>query len=198
MAVDRGSIEEQLNAIGEGERWWDRAEMRDLPHVLHPDERIYGVVTGKLLARPRRASQWLILATSERLLLVKQERLARKQIDLPFSQVTSITHGNRLFSAEITLHTPQRRFRIRIAKNDAFKFLGAVSMLVQRLSPLPGAVRMAGLPAADLVSREDLARVEGTVERLEAEIDRLQQQVDFLENLIRGRSTEMTLTLPPS
>jgi hypothetical protein len=204
MPVDRGSIEEQLRTIGEGERWWDRAELRDLPHVLHPGERIHGICAGRLLARPRLSRKWLVLATSERLLLLRQEQLARRQIDVPFSQITSITHGRRIFSAEVSLHTLERRYRIRIGRRDATKFLGAVSMLVQRLAPLPGVVVMAGLPTAELVARPDLDqldarvdRIDTTVERLEADLERLQQQVDFLESLLRRRG-EAALTLPGS
>ncbi|MBA2670512.1 MAG: hypothetical protein H0U67_09090 [Gemmatimonadetes bacterium] len=54
MPIDRGEIDAQLRAIGEGERWWEQREFRDLPHVLHPDERIQGIINGKVLG-PRRA-----------------------------------------------------------------------------------------------------------------------------------------------
>ena len=49
MPVDRGAIDGQLREIGEGERWWEQREFRDLPYVLQPDERLRGLTNGKLV-----------------------------------------------------------------------------------------------------------------------------------------------------
>src|SRR5262245_341222 len=38
MPLDRGTIEEQLHALGESPRWWNRRELRDLPGALNVDE----------------------------------------------------------------------------------------------------------------------------------------------------------------
>lgn len=48
MAVDRRTIEDQLIAIGEADRWWDQREVRELPHILNADERIRALATGWL------------------------------------------------------------------------------------------------------------------------------------------------------
>ena len=216
MPVDRGSIDGQLRDIGEGERWWEQREFRDLPHILNSDERIQGLVTGMLVARRRPRlmpnSPWLIVATDQRLLCLKQERFGRKQVDVRGDQITGVRHRSRLRSYQITVETPQGKYRIRIAKTDAFRFIGALSPLVPRpaihdvsapaLLPgistitavpgLPGLVsRIARLPAPDYATRADLARLESTVDRLEGEVERLQQQVEFLENLLQKRPGEV-------
>ena len=109
MPVDRGAIDAQLKEIGEGERWWEHREFRDLPYVLAPDERIQGLTRGKVLGRlrprlPQRAA-WLLVATNQRLLCLKQERFGRKQVELRVGQISAILHASRLRSYQITLET---------------------------------------------------------------------------------------------
>ncbi|HEX7120300.1 MAG TPA: hypothetical protein VF212_16020 [Longimicrobiales bacterium] len=231
MPIDRSAIDRQLRDIGENERWWEHREFRDLPHVLTPDERILGLVRGRLLG-PRRLKvipsrpplvptrSWLFVATSQRLICLRRERFGRKQSDLRPGQVTRVRHGNRIRTCLITLDTAQGRYRIRIPKRDALRFLGALAPLVPHpVAPPPGAglptpaspalAAVAAIPGlAGLVSkvtmlttppeyasRDDIARLETTVERLETELARLQQQVDFLEDLLRKRA-EATGALP--
>src|SRR5690606_34155778 len=117
MPVDRGAIDAQLREIGEGGRWWEQREFRDLPYILHADERIRGIVTGRLLG-PRRprilpSGPWLLVATDQRLLGLRQERFGRKQVEIAPGQVTRMQQGSRLRSYQIVLETPLRRYRIR-------------------------------------------------------------------------------------
>lgn len=227
MSVDRGTIDEQLRDIGEGERWWEQREFRDLPHVLSSDERIHGIITGRLLgprrwpllpARPRLlpARSWLIVATNQRLICLRRERFGRKQVEVRLGQITGMPHSSRIRTYQITLHTSDGHYRIRIPKRDAFRFIGALAPLMPRpaaRSPnarlpapswLPGVAATAGVPglaglvskvsmltAPDYAQRGDITRVETTVERVESEIERLQQQVDFLEELLQKRAAEV-------
>lgn len=233
MSVDRGAIDEQLRDIGEGERWWEQREFRDLPHILAADERIHGIVNGKLLgrrrprlvpARPRMlpGRPWLIVATSHRLICLRQERFGRKQVDLRRGQITGIQHASRIRAYQITLDTPQGTYRLRIPKRDAFRFMGALSPLVPQplgqppnpeltaTSRSPGLTAVAAIPGLsgfmskvavpampDYVTRAELARLETTVDRLENELERLQEQVDFLEELLQKRAEGM-FALPAS
>lgn len=226
MPVNRGTIDGQLREIGEGERWWEQREFRDLPHILHSDERIHGLINGRLLGprRPRLmpTAPWLIVATSQRLICLRQERFGRKQVDIRLDQVIGMQHGSNLRAYQIRLETRLDRYRIRISKADAFRFLGVLTPLIPQppvpppgtgmtlglrlpdmgaLAVLPGlaglASRVSRLPASDQVRRADLARVEANVERLEGEVERLQQQVEFLERLLQQR-TEGVYSLPGS
>ncbi|MBV9772634.1 MAG: hypothetical protein JO040_01710 [Gemmatimonadetes bacterium] len=205
MPVDRSAIDGQLREIGEGERWWEQREFRDLPYILNSDESIHGIVNGKLLGprRPRLlpSARWLIVATSQRLICLRKERFGRQQVDVPLSQVTGLRQVSRVRGVQLTLDTPQGRYRLRISREDAFRFLGALAPLVSKSAAganaaLPAASgrlsglfsRVSMLPAADPVTRDDLARVEATVERLEGEVERLRQHVEFLEDLLEKRS----------
>lgn len=224
MPVDRGIIDAQLREIGEGEHWWELREFRALPHILRPDEQIRGLVTGRVSAarvprfRPR--SRWLILVTGERLIAVKQDRFARRQIEIAREQISRIHHGSRLRGYRITVESGGRRYRILIAKEDAFRFTGALAPLVperpaRQLDPeveawawIPGMTAVAALPGVSgIVSRvsrlspptsgfvrpEQVDRLEATVDRLQADVERLQQQVEFLEELLEKRSDEAFL-----
>jgi hypothetical protein len=219
MPIDRGAIDAQLRDIGEGDRWWEHREFRDLPHVLHADERIRGITTGKLLGRRRPrllpAARWLLVATDQRLICMKQERFARKQVEVASGQILRIRASSRLRSVQLLVETPQGTYRIRIPKEDAFRFTAALDPLVpeaQRLEPgaaarswLPGISTLAALPGVsgivskmsgphpDFAARDKLERVEIAVERLQTEVERLQQQVAFLEDLLRTRAEDAFL-----
>jgi hypothetical protein len=207
--------------MGEGERWWEQREFRDLPYILHPEERIRGIATGKLLGRRRprlRSGRWLFVATDERLLCLRHERFARKQVDVVWSQITRVQQGAGLRHYQVTIQTPERRHRIRIPKADALRFTAALSSLIPRptiqglgpeLEPLawiPGMTTVARLPGfsgiaskvamlspPDYATREYVERLEGTVERLQADVERLQQQVAFMEELLQKRAEEALL-----
>jgi len=200
MSIDRGAIDEQLRSIGEGERWWEQREFRDLPHILHSEERIRGLVNGKVLGgrlhRLLPSPLWLIVVTDARLICLKQQRFGRKEIDVPREHIVGMNHRSGLLAAQITLQTAQRRYRIRIPKAEAFRFAGALSALLPRPIPASAAGGFGGgllsagggFPSPDLVTRADLEDVESSVDRLEAEVERLRQQVDFLEKLMQQRA----------
>lgn len=223
MAVDRGSIDAQLRDIGEGEHWWELKEFRALPHILRPEERIRGIVSGRVSAsripRVRPHNRWLVLVTDERLICVKQERYARRQIEIARDQVSRISHGSRVRGYRITVDSGTRRYRIHIAKTDAFRFTGALAPFVpqrptraldpevEAFSWIPGMSTVASLPGfSGIVTRVaqlsppaatlrpgQLENLEATVDRLQADVERLQQQVEFLESLLEKRSEESFL-----
>jgi hypothetical protein len=217
MPVDRGAIDTQLREIGEGERWWEQREFRDLPHILHSDELIQGLIRGRLLGSRRSrvlaGAPWLIVATNQRLICLKQERFGRKQVEIAAGQIVDVRQTSRLRGYQIVIQTPQRKFRIRLAKEDAFRFVGALAPLLpahqprplhpdlSALSWLPGITTVASMPGLggivakvamlsppDYASRDQVSRLEATVERLLNDVDHLQQQVDFLEKLLQTRA----------
>lgn len=225
MPVDRGAIEAQLREIGESERWWEHREFRELPNVLHAEEHIQALTSGRLLGawgpRIRPGARWLIVVTSHRLLCLKQERFARRQIDVAPRQITRVYQRSRIGAFEITIDTPLRAYRMRIPKADALRVSGALGSLMsepaahrvlppaaqEQAPPLPALPSSAGAPperagmvrrftrrfSRDYVPREPLERLQITVERLQDDVDRLQQRVNFLEDLLHKQSDESFL-----
>jgi hypothetical protein len=229
MPIDRSAIDLQLREIGEGDRWWEHREFRDLPHILHADEAIVGIIAGKLLGarRPRLRSgrDWILVATTQRLICLKQERFARKQIEFAVGQIIRVQQSAGLRAYQITLDTAQARYRLRIPKTDAFRFARSLAHLMPnvhlvaaanpQLAPgdaeprswLPGLSRMAALPgiggiAAKLSppdeSPDRVARLESAVERLVVDVERLQQHVAFLEELLQKRADETLYARAPA
>ena len=217
MPIDRSAIDAQLREIGEGERWWEHPEFRALPHILHADERLLGIAGGKLLGarrpRVRPVGRWLFVATDQRLICLKYERFARKQLEFAPGQITRAQQGARLSAYQIAIETAQGRYRIRISKPDAFRFASSLAHLLPNgpahirgteLEPLaaPPAARtgVAGLLARvtgptppEYASGAQVARLENTVDRLQLDVERLQQQVTFLEELLQKRAREAYL-----
>ena len=219
MPVDRGALDAQLRAIGEGERWWEHREFRELPYVLHENEGIQAITTGKLLGRRRPrlgpSSRWLFVATDERLLCLKHERFARKQVDIVWGQITRAHQGASVGSYQITISTQERRYRLRIPKDAAIRFTGAIAPFIPRpagqglpdeleaLSWIPGITTVAAFPPfAGVLSKvamlsppthvmkDQVERLEATVDRLQNDVERLQKQVAFLEDLLQNRTSE--------
>ena len=222
MAVDRGEIDQQLQAIRESDQWWEQREFRELAHLLYPGERLLGLVNGKLLGRmprPRAPRRWLIVATTQRLLCLHNGPLGRKQIQILPDMVTRVYHSSRVSNYQIHISTTVQSYRLRIPKADAFRFVQALSTLIprealHRLSPslealswvpgmstvaaLPGVERMLSkatvLTAHDTSMRSEMQRLEATVERLQQEVERLREHVAFLEQLLEKRAETNLLT----
>ena len=218
MSVDRGYIDEQLRAIREGDHWWEQREFRELAHILFPDERIHGLINGKLLGRlprVRPTRKWLIVATDQRIICLKLGTLGRKQIEISPGMITRVYHSSRLRGYQIAILTTVQKYRIRIPKAEAFRFVQALmavipSESVHRLSPglealswVPGMSTVAELPgvermlskakvvsAPEVTRRSDIQRLEETVEQLQRDVDMLMEQVAFLENLLQKRAQE--------
>lgn len=224
MRVDRGSIEIQLHEIGESDRWWEQREFRELPHVLRPEERILGLANGMLLTSRRvrlaPARRWLFVVTSQRLICLRQHRLARSQIDLLPDQLTRVRQRTGLRMHQVRVETEGRTFRLRIRKDEVLRFAAALEQLIpspvhtilpsdlEPLSWIPGIGTVAGMPLVggivtkvamlsppDHAAENDVQRLEHAVERLQTEVAQLRQQVSFLEDLLQTK-TEASY-LPP-
>lgn len=183
MPVDRGTLEAQLREIGETERWWEQREFRELPQVLHPGERIEALATGTLdeTRRPRvlPRARWLFVVTGERLVLLRQEKLARRQIDLAPGQIVRVHQRSRLLAFHVVIETAHKRFRLRIDKTDAFRFASALS----RLAPHAQAHPSADVPALPRPALPPAGggELEAAVRALQAEVAGLRARIDALE-----------------
>lgn len=222
MTVDRGAIDAQLRNIGEGERWWELREFRELPHVLHEGETITGLARGKLVMsrfrRPLPTARWLFVATDRRLICLQQHRYSRRQIDILPEHILGVRQGTRLRTYQISIRTEGRRYRLRLPKDQAFRFGAAVAPLVpdrsiqrlpaelEPLSWIPGMSTVVTMPGVagifekvsmlsppDPVDRKFVGELRAAMEELGQEVDRLQQRVSFLEDLLEERSESSLL-----
>ena len=210
MPLDRGLIDQQLQALGESSNWWDQRELRDLPAVLDPDEQIRAISRGHIarLRAPRR--KWLIIATNRRLLFLRSgRRTSWQQLEVSTGQITLVRMRTGVLHGRVLVQAGSLRYRLVVPRADAYKLTAALSSIVKPRQDEPGfgptriirrmvdhvlalpvatfnpdaPVKPAPAPAIDDV-------VEKRVSLLEEQVHELQQQVDFLEKLLQQRQLE--------
>lgn len=94
-------VQAQLNRIGFKMYGWGKAEVRELPHVLLPDEEIYEAVNGFY-----DGGFALLLATDVRVLLIDKKPFNYLTVeDLRFDMINEIDYSHRMVGAGITIAT---------------------------------------------------------------------------------------------
>ncbi|HET9985713.1 MAG TPA: PH domain-containing protein [Longimicrobiales bacterium] len=207
MSVGRGLIDEQLQQLGESMRWRDQRELRDLPAVLHADERLLAVARGKL-ARTRLSRSWLIVVTNTRLLCLRTTgRATWAQLEVPASQIARVGLRVGPFRGRVLVVAGGYRYRLLVPRADAYKLASALSSIVPVKEAGPGLAptrmvtrivdHMLSLPAVALdptarpapapPAPPDRSANDARLQLLEEQVQQLQQQVDFLEQLLRQR-----------
>lgn len=208
MPIDRGIIDKQLQALGEGTRWWEQREMRDLPAVLHSDEQILAISRGKIARVRWLRRSWLIVVTDRRLLCMRSSDGASwRQSEISASQIGRVALRVGPFKGRVLVHAGGHTFRLLVLRQDAQKLVSALSKLasppnevVSRTAPTILVRRVIdhilALPAAALaptVTTEQIPQqaaalaMDERVHTLEDEIEELTKQVKFLEQLLRQR-----------
>lgn len=209
MPLDRGHIEQQLHAIGEGPHWWDVRELRDLPNVLHHDETILALARGRR-SRVRRA--WLIVVTDQRVLLLRSFAGAGwRHLEVPAAQIERASLRIGPFRGRVIIVAASGKHRLLVKRPDAYRLHSALAQLAAARTAIPVVGRMhlmrrmfdhvLALPAAafappgtvPVIHAQQLPppqpdpQVDQRISMLEEQVQELQKQVDFLEDLLRKR-----------
>lgn len=216
MAIGRGVIDQQLEELGEGMRWRDQRELRDLAAVLNADERLLAIARGKL-ARTRLSRSWLIVVTNARLLCLRTTgRATWAQLEVPAGQIARVALRVGPFRARVRVVAGGHRYRLLVPRADAYKLMSALSSIAPKtagpgvrparmvtrivdhmlalpavaLGPAPAVPAAAPAPPAPRApdaGANDADATEARIQLLEEQVQQLQQQVDFLEQLLRER-----------
>ena len=206
MPIDRGIIDQQLSALGENARW-DQRELRDLPTVMHTDERILAISRGKVGRVRMMRRSWLIVVTDQRLLCIRSSGRSWRQLDIGANQIMRVALRVGLFRGRIVVVTGGHTYRLLMPRPDAYKVLEALSRIalsqeqaisgfgparivrrvVDHVLAMPAAALNPGaqLPAPRVLA--DTSARDRRIDLLEEQVQQLQQQVDFLEQLLRER-----------
>jgi len=207
MPIDRGLIDQQLQALGESSAWWDCRELRDLPAVLDMDEQIRAIARGHIarLRAPRK--KWLMVVTNRRLLLLRSDRRnSWRQLEVSTRHITGVRMRMGVRHSRVIVDASGVRYRLFVARADAYKLSDALASIARPGLEEPGfgptrIVRrmvdhVLALPVAALnpnapVQTPRPAPVDDTTEKrlslLEEQVHELQQQVDFLEKLLHQK-----------
>ncbi|MBW3553374.1 MAG: PH domain-containing protein [Gemmatimonadetes bacterium] len=208
MALDRGIVDQQLQDLGEGSRWWDVRELRDLPAVLRADERILAISRGKVARVRWMRRPWLIVVTDQRLVSLRSGvRTSWRQFEVPAGQISRVSLRVGPFRGRVLVAAGGRKYRLLVPRADAHRLLSALSLLNTSVNRqvagfAPARIvrqvidHMLALPAVALEPNArpslpapavDTSHLEERLDSAEEEVRRLQRQVDFLEELIRER-----------
>lgn len=211
MPLDRGLIDQQLQALGESPSWWNHRELRDLPAVLDPDEQIRAISRGDIASLRWLRPGWLIVATHRRLLFLRSgRRTSWRQLEVAIGTITGVRLGMGVLHGRVIVQTPGRRYRLVVPRADAYKLSAALSSVVKTkpeegFGPTRMVRRMVdhvlALPVATLnpdapvkpataVAAAPDPGMDRRVTLLEEQVQELQQQVEFLEQLLQQRQLE--------
>ena len=209
MPLDRGTIDQQLQALGDGSRWWDQRELRDLPTVLDADERILAIARGKIARIRLLRRSWLIVATNQRLLCIRSgSRTSWRQLSLKVGEIQRVALRVGPLRGRVLVVSGGSTYRLLMPRTDAYRMSTVLSSLcaptrdahagggptvmvrrvVDHVLSLPAAAlnpNGPNLPAP--IPSAELALTDQRVQMLEDQIHELQRQVDFLEQLLRER-----------
>lgn len=207
MPIDRGIIDQQLEALGEGSRWWERRELRDLPVVLHAEEHILAISRGKLARVRWLRRPWLIVVTDRRLLCLRSGSSGWRQVEVPAAIMGRVALRIGPFHGRVVVVAGGEKYRLLVPREDAYKIFSALSGLshpqkqsdagfaptrmVRRMMDhvlaLP-AVALGPTPPEDPPApAPDTTEIRQRLESLENEVQELRQQVAFLEQLLQQR-----------
>ena len=107
--VTQNSVTAQLKRIGFNEHAWGRAEVRDLPNIILPDEEIFECVNGIY-----EGGFALLVATDVRVLLIDKKPLNYLTVeDLRFDMINEIDYNHRAFGAYVDITTGNRELKFR-------------------------------------------------------------------------------------
>ncbi|NJD11408.1 MAG: hypothetical protein FIB01_13545, partial [Gemmatimonadetes bacterium] len=149
MPLDRGFVDQQLQELGEGSRWWNQRELRDLPAILTGDEHFLAIARGKR-GRPRWLRRpWLFVVTERRLLCVRSAAAGSwRQYEVPTAGVVRVSLRIGPFRARVLVVTSGRTYRLLLPRAVAYRLQAVLTGLVQ-----PGKAVGSGFGAARMVRR---------------------------------------------
>lgn len=101
--VSLQEVENQLTAIGANYRFWGRAEIVELQHILVPGERIQACLNGRY-----EGGFATFVATDQRLLLVDKKLFYLTTEDMRYDMIAEVDFTAQLFSGTIKVVTPTK------------------------------------------------------------------------------------------
>lgn len=108
--VDAESVDKQLKGLGFNTKAFsNRAEIRELPNIIIPDEEIFECVNGYY-----EGGAALLVATNIRVLLIDKKLLNFLTVeDLRYDMINQMDYSHRLFGAHITISVGAKNLTFR-------------------------------------------------------------------------------------
>lgn len=107
--VSQKSVSDQLKRIGFNQHAWGRAEVRELPNIILPEEEIFECVNGTY-----EGGFALLVATDVRVLLIDKKPFNYLTVeDLRFDMINEIDYNHRALGAYVDISTGNRDLKFR-------------------------------------------------------------------------------------
>ncbi len=101
--VDFKTVEKQLKAIGCNFRYFGRPEIKELGHILMPNETIAQCVNGQY-----EGGMALLCATDQRLLLIDKKPMYLTIEDIRYDMITEVGYSHKMMDASIRVFTANK------------------------------------------------------------------------------------------
>lgn len=124
--VTSQEIERQLNAIGTNFKWWGRAEVKELEHIIEPGETIMYCINGYY-----QNGFAMLCITDRRVLLIDKKPLYLTLEDLNYDMISEVDFDGRLFDSSVTIHAPSKMMKFTCLSSS--KLRKATSYLQRRI-----------------------------------------------------------------
>ncbi len=106
-------VENELRELGSTRRGLWRLSSRYLPHIIHPDERLGGVIYGRC-----DEGSVMLVATDKRVIFLDKKPLFINTDEITYDVVSGITSSRVGLVSTVVLHTRVRDYRIRTFNHD--------------------------------------------------------------------------------
>jgi hypothetical protein len=129
MAVDKSIVDDQIAKLGDFDRWFTKKERNYLHEVMSPGETIQAMTSGYL-----DGNTWLVTVTDKRVLFIDKGLIyGLNQMELPLSQIRSISHKTGIIFGKIEVSTGGGTKIIdNIEKSDVKKIAQIISDLINK------------------------------------------------------------------
>jgi hypothetical protein len=110
--VSLKTVEEQLKKIGVNFRFFNRAEVKELSHVLLDNETIAQCVGGMY-----EGGYALLAATNSRVLLIDKKPKYLTLKDIRYDMITELDFSSRIMNSTVNIHTPNKTLKFTAYNN---------------------------------------------------------------------------------
>jgi hypothetical protein len=116
--VAQEHVRTALKRVGMYNRFFGQAEIRELCHILMPNEKIIGAVNGRY-----EGGLAMLVATDRRLLLIDKKMMFLNLEDIRYDMISQVEYSARLIDATTTVHTINTVLRFTSLRQAALRRL---------------------------------------------------------------------------
>lgn len=140
-------IKSQINSLSSTEKFFGRREIKELPNVLWPDEKLENIIQGFY-----NGGNGILVATNKRLVFVDKKMIFGIRVeDFPYDRITNIKYETSLLYGKLTIYTAAKKAVIDQVTKSSVRSFG--DWIRARISPATGNVLDRDSGQADSIAK---------------------------------------------